>query len=280
MAFAEVMTGMGLTPPPEKLLLPALLVTILTVIVGAAYAISLLFSPSHATRDSVVIIGVSPSATVTTGPGKTTLLHVVRTGHTPPMGTVPSQIANEGCFPVSCQLRNNGSRHAMRDIRWVDFPGHARLRSKLSDFLSTARGIVFVVDSSPTTFSRTVREAADLLHDVLKHPCVSKYATPLLVLCSKADMPGAIAPADVKRRLEAELERMRRAKVAGLAGARNAVVLDTAGETSAFQSQDGLLGYENEDFRFEHLQNNIRFDSGSAKNAEISSVVTFVEEIF
>lgn len=279
-AAAQSMRSVGLTPPAENVLVLSVIVTSVGMLVGLVFTMSSFLSSSRSSRDSVLIIGASPPATVSAGPGKTTLLHVLRTGHPPPMGTVPSQIANDGSFVLCSSACSSGTRACARSIRWIDFPGHARLRPRLAHYMSAARGVIFVVDCSPLTFSRTIREAADLLHDVLKHPTLSRDATPVLVFCNKADVPGAIAPADVKRRMEAELERTRKAKVAGLGSARNAMVMDNAAESSAYLRQDVLLGYENEEFSFEHLPNDVQFVSGSAKNCDVSSIVTFVSDIF
>jgi signal recognition particle receptor subunit beta len=286
LSIASWMRTNGLSPPPESALISALLVTILTVIVGASFVATLTLFPSRNVRDAVLIVGPSPATTVAPAPGKTTLFHVLRTGHAPPFGTVPSQATNEGMFAPSASLfvadpESEEAEHPIvGPVQWMDFPGHARLRPLLSDHLVSARAIVFVLDSSPVSFARTLRESADLLHEILTHRVVAKRATPILLFCNKSDLPSPVQPSDVRSRLEAEIERARKAKAAALAGAQNAVVSGHDAERSRDDDDLPVLGFDNEDFKFDHVRNNVTIATGSAKQRDVSAVCSFVADQF
>jgi Signal recognition particle receptor beta subunit len=282
--LSNAMRSAGLVPPPERLLIPALVFTLFTLLIGASFLVTIALAPSRHARDTVLIVGASPSSTVAAAPGKTTLFHALRSGHAPPFGTVPSQIPNEAVFSASAAASFGSSDSVLAaqssPVKWVDFPGAARLRPQLSAFLTTARIVVVVVDSSVAVFTRTVRETSDLLHEVLTNATVAKHATPVLVFCNKADTLGAASPATVRTRLEAELERARKAKSGMLSGASNATVL--GGDMSvADAGQDTiLLGYENEMFNFDHVSNVVQFASGSAKLLDAACVSDFVAAHF
>jgi Signal recognition particle receptor beta subunit len=286
LSLANWMRSHGLTPPREPLLIPALLITILTLLLGAGFVATLFLAQPRSARDTVLIVGASPASTVSPAPGKTTLFHVLRAGHSPPFGTVPSQVANEAVFAPSAALRvadpasEEAERQLTAPVRWVDFPGHARLRPELADYLTTARAIIFVLDASPIAFSRTLRESGDLLYDVLTHRVVVKNATPLLLFCNKKDLPSVVPPADICARLEAEIERARKAKAAALSGAQNYVV--TGPDTRSLRDDDErpALGYDNEEFKFEHIPNKVVTAAGSAKLLDVSAVCNFVAEHF
>jgi signal recognition particle receptor subunit beta len=282
--LADLMRRAGLTPPPEPLLVPALLVTLITLLIGASFLSTFAFAPSRNARDTVLIVGASPSSTLAPAPGKTTLFHALRTGRAPPYGTVPSQVPNEAVFAAkaACATDSNGSpAELFAPVKWVDFPGHARLRPQLAAYLISARIVVIAVDSSSAVFARTVRESADLLHEVLTHATVAKHVAPVLVFCNKADTLGAASPATVRTRLEAELERVRKAKSVVLAGAQNAAIAGSGMSVSADSGGgQAFLGYENEVFNFDHVPNVVQFASGSAKMLDASCVASFVAEHF
>jgi signal recognition particle receptor subunit beta len=287
MSLADYMRAFGLTPPPESVLVPALLVTLVTVLIGSGYLATLILSPARSQRDTVLIVGVSPASALAPAPGKTTLFHVLHNGHLPPYGTVPSQDTNKGTFIPSDALytaradtEDAEHRRLSNPVKWVDFPGYARLRPLLPEQLAVARVLVFVVDASPSAFARTLRESSDLLYDILTHPVVARRATPILLFCNKKDMPSCVPASDVRSRLEAELERARKARAAALQGARNTVVSgQSVGPSDEDDDRPGL-GYDNEEFNFDHIANEVVIAAGSAKLLDVSAVCNFVAEHF
>jgi signal recognition particle receptor subunit beta len=263
-SLRDLLLRLNLPTPPEPLVIPAFLATLVAVVFGASLLLSLALSPARAARDAVLLLGASPPSTTAPAPGKTSLFHALRAGRAPAFGTVPTQAPSDAVFEVA------GIAGAER---WVDFPGHARLRPKLGRYLDAAKAVVFVVDATPAVFARTVREAADLLHDVLADAGVARARVPVLVFCNKGDVAGAVGVEDVRVRLEAEIERARKSKAAALRGAQNATVSggeDAEGRAVVF------LGYDDEVFEFGHVGCEVQFARGSAKLLDVVAVTDFV----
>lgn len=271
-ALRDLLRHYHLPTPPGPLLVPALLATLLALVLGAALLLNFVLVSPRSARDAVLLLGPSPPAGVAPAPGKTVLFHALRTGRAPPLGTVPTQTPSDAAFAVSSAV-SAGAEGGGVFARWVDFPGHARLRPALKDYLDAARGLVFVVDATPAVFAKTVRETAALLHDVLADAGVAKAATPVLVFCNKKDVSGAVAPADVRVRLEAEVERARKSKAATLAGAHNATI---EGADAGEADKTVFLGYDDEAFNFDHVANDVRFATGSGKTLDVRAVEEFV----
>eukprot|EP00171_Calliarthron_tuberculosum_P006533 IDg6533t1 len=266
---AGIMLRFGLTPPSEPLLARAVLaatITLFAAVVASAYTAATL---SRDKRDAVLIVGVCGEGDAAS-PGKTTLFKTLRSGVPPALSPVTSMEPNEATFaPVARGLdaARSPSARARTAVRWIDFPGHARIRAKLNSYLADARCVVFVVDAP--AFTAQARRDAALLHDVLVHPTVQQYATPVLVFCNKSDIPGAAAPDAVRLRLQAELERARISLRA--APAAVAAVDDT---------DVPMLGFENTPFVFDHAFGPVSFASGSALKKDVMAVVNFVRSSF
>lgn len=175
--------------------------------------------------------------------GKTTLFHALLHASPPPRGTLPSQTPSSAASVT-------------------DFPGHARLRPLLPPHLASARVVIFVVDA------RALAPAARFLHEVLSDAAFARSAVPLLVFCNKTDENG-LAAAKVRERLEAEVERVRKSAGAGLAA------LAGGGE----DEKKVFLGYEDEVFRFDHVDNAVAFGTGSALKGEVNDVVQFIGDM-
>lgn len=149
-------------------------------------------------RGNVVLI-VGPASS-----GKTCLFFQLkdRSIHN---GTVASMTENEGlCTVLTDKDKPCGQ------VRLVDIPGHPRLRHKLEQHLKDAIAIVFVLDASDITPSKT--EAAEELYDVLINPVVYKPKTPILIACNKTDLEAAYSVEFIKRTVEKQLDTLRKTK--------------------------------------------------------------------
>ncbi len=105
----------------------------------------------------------------------------------------PSLKENEGTFtPAEHQTR--------QPLHVVDLPGHPQLRFIVSQYLPIARSVLFFVDSS--NFSKTVRDTAEALYDVLVDP---KMAPRLAIVCNKQDLWGSWVQERIKEELEKEM---------------------------------------------------------------------------
>jgi signal recognition particle receptor subunit beta len=93
--------------------------------------------------------------------GKTTLLSQLVLGK--PVLTYTSMVLNT----IPWQVEGRPS------INLLDVPGHERIRgSVVEEFSSSARGILYVVDSN--TVAKQVRDVAQFLHTILSNKAVNK----------------------------------------------------------------------------------------------------------
>ncbi|CAG8776600.1 7303_t:CDS:2 [Acaulospora morrowiae] len=93
----------------------------------------------------------------------------------------------------------------------------------------------------------------------LDDPEVIRQRIHALIACNKSDMITALPPDRIKTMLENEINRLRLTR------------------TAALDHQDSsedveFLGYESEDFRFEHLENEIQFEKCSIEKGEILEI--------
>ncbi|KAJ3120830.1 hypothetical protein HK101_006866 [Irineochytrium annulatum] len=117
-----------------------------------------------------------------------------------------------------------------------------------------------MIDSSCFHPSQHVRPAAELLADILGSPAVVRHRTPVLIVCNKADGMLAVDKVRVKQVLEAEIDRIRATRAAGL------------------ESQNGVggqggnkweyIGLEGRPFTFEDVTVQVEFVETSVKNVK------------
>lgn len=259
--------ALRLNPIPPSNLTDALIITLAIILITTILtALATTLFNNRDTRNAVVLIGVSGERD-TPAVGKTALYKALRDGRQPKYGTVTSLQPNDATFaPVN---------HPAFQARWLDVPGHARLLPKLATFLSQARCIVMVIDAQ--TFAASARRDAHLLHTVLTNRCVMRHRTPVLLFVNKADV-ATLPVHTVRTRLEAELERARTAHGAAL---RSAVVSAHVKEDDQQQKQHIIkLGFDNEQFTFDHVPNAITFGSGSAHAGDVRDVIHFAMATF
>nr|CAG8455245.1 11102_t:CDS:2 [Entrophospora candida] len=150
-------------------------------------------------------------------------------------------------------------------IHFVDIPGHEKLRFKFTDFIPITHGIVFCIDSS--TFTRNIRSNAEYLYDIFSNKDVNKFKIRTLIICNKSDLITALPPERVKTLLENEITRT--------------AALDHQGSPSMEDVDEmEFLGYETEDFKFEHLENDVEFKKCSVENNEISEIKYWISDVY
>ncbi|CAG8442191.1 24164_t:CDS:2 [Gigaspora rosea] len=144
-------------------------------------------------------------------------------------------------------------------IHIVDVPGHEKLRFKFSDFIPITRGIIFVIDSS--TCAKNSRQIAEYLYDIFAHKNVKNI--PTLIACNMSDMITALPPERIRTILENEINHLRKTRTSGLDHQ------DSVDEVE-------YLGYESENFKFEHLENEVVFEKCSVKDGEINVIKEWI----
>lgn len=102
-----------------------------------------------------------------------------------------------------------------KTVTLTDVPGYDRLRNKFfDDFKSSARAIVFVLDS--LSFVTNNRNVADCLYTVLSDPVVVRKRIPLLIACNKQDEAKAKSAKVLQKQLEREVHAIRETRAAAL----------------------------------------------------------------
>lgn len=134
-------------------------------------------------------------------------------------------------------------------VELVDVPGDPRLRMSLlgdkPDLWQGVRGIVFVIDS--VNFMKDARVTTELMYELLTHRQVTRHAgrstLRMLVCCNKSDKVTAYSAEFIKKRLEKELNSIRKSR---------STLRDTddAGGPDAANGRDGL-GDASEAFTFD-----------------------------
>ncbi|KAJ3065542.1 hypothetical protein HK102_007873, partial [Quaeritorhiza haematococci] len=128
-------------------------------------------------------------------------------------------------------------------IHIVDVPGHEKLRFRYTHFMPISKAVIFVIDSA--TIQKQFRSAAEYLYEVLVNPHFGKKKIPLLVVCNKSDLVMAQSAEKIRVLLETELNRLRATRTASVEGQ------DSDNTVAEYE----YLGYDNEDFQFEHVPN-------------------------
>jgi len=150
---------------------------------------------------------------------------------------------------MTLQVENKAS------VELVDVPGHERVRGQvLESFSSTARAILFVVDSN--TVSKQIRDVAECLHSILSLQIIAKNSPPVLIICNKQDADLAKGSSAVQSLMEKEIEKVRMTRSSQLAG---------------IEGEEGSLvfiGKQGKAFEFKDLPSEIQFEESSAIDLE------------
>eukprot|EP00188_Purpureofilum_apyrenoidigerum_P000947 Plantae.Rhodophyta-Purpureofilum_apyrenoidigerum.ctg14803.p1 GENE.Plantae.Rhodophyta-Purpureofilum_apyrenoidigerum.ctg14803~~Plantae.Rhodophyta-Purpureofilum_apyrenoidigerum.ctg14803.p1 ORF type:complete len:261 (-),score=49.30 Plantae.Rhodophyta-Purpureofilum_apyrenoidigerum.ctg14803:573-1355(-) len=206
---------------------------------------------ADAKGDTLVIVGRS-AVGEEPAVGKTALFKQLKHGEQPPYGLVTSVQPNISTLVVEG-----------KDLKAIDVPG--MVPSMLRETLGQARAVVFVLDASRV--DQQARSDAEFLYDVLTNDFVVRRRVPVLVFCNKADLYSASTVQAIRKELERELQLIRGAAVS---------TVEAVGESSG---QKHFLGFEEEVFRFEHLDN-ISFGTGSASKGDVDEVKHFIARHF
>lgn len=191
------------------------------------------------------------------GAGKTALYHQLRFGRMVP--TVTSMEPVSASFVPKQDTGGGG-----REVHAVDMPGNGRLRSRLLQEAPSAAALVCVIDA--TQLPLHAREAAGQLYEVLAHEGVVRRQPPLLVCVNKSEAAGAATPANARKAIEQEIERVRHSRT---------TMADTSGGGKALR---GIADDSRGAFSFDHLNNDVSFVATSAANADVAAVVAFAQK--
>jgi len=120
-------------------------------------------------------------------------------------------------------------------VRFIDFPGHPRLRGLLGDYLKAAKKLVFVVDAAGDEAHFTA--AAETMFDVLTSSTVASAQPPLLLLGAQLDKTSARPMDKLKSDLQTAITAVKESRASMLA----------TGESDV----SGVLGRKGAPFKFD-----------------------------
>jgi len=150
-----------------------------------------------------------------------------------------------------------------------DLPGHEKLRMQFWDSNKVGvRGIIFLVDAAGG--SKCIRDAAEVLYDILTDPIVNSVKPFILIIANKQDLPTAKGTKVLRLHLEREITTLRLTKSASLQ--------TTGGKSSAPRT----LGKPDVDFDFDHLHPiKVEFCEGATNSdeSELKLVTNWLEKI-
>lgn len=141
-----------------------------------------------------------------------------------------------------------------KTVSLVDLPGFDRLRNKyFDDYKSTARAIVFVLDS--LSFVSNNRNVADFLYTVLSDPVIHNRRIPVLIACNKQDEAKAKSAKVLQKQLEKEVHAIRETRIAAL-------------ESIDRENDVRVIGNVSRDFQWSDLNSRIDFVDCSCQSGD------------
>ncbi|CAI4945053.1 ANM_HP_G0122760.mRNA.1.CDS.1 [Saccharomyces cerevisiae] len=205
-------------------------------------------------QPSIIIAGPQNS-------GKTSLLTLLTTDSVRP--TVVSQ------EPLSAADYDGAG------VTLVDFPGHVKLRYKLSDYLKTrakfVKGLIFMVDSTvdPKKLTTTAEFLVDIL-SITESSC--ENGIDILIACNKSESFTARPPSKIKDALESEIQKVIERRKKSL----NEVERKTNEEDYAENTLDVLQSTDG--FKFANLEASVVAFEGSINKRKISQWREWIDE--
>jgi len=192
------------------------------------------------------------------GAGKTAMFYRMRDQEE--VQSVSSLKAQRDTFKIQV---GEGSDEVLGPLEVVDYPGHARLRTKAAELLPQARCIVYVVDSED---KQRLKDVAEHLYELLTDPEVNELHTPILLACNKSDLSTARTEKFIVEEIEREMEQMRVSRTAALEGQ---------------DSAESYLGVDGEKFKLlEHAPCPVSTCRISSKKAILDPLYDFLRQQF
>ncbi|KAA8493032.1 Signal recognition particle receptor subunit beta [Porphyridium purpureum] len=227
-------------------------------------------------REPGVVVVCGPSARgAEESPGKTALIKTLKHGAMPPLGLVTTMKCSESRFtpkgwdPAAARSRRDA-------YTFVDVGGHASMALDLTRALCRARAVVVVLDARKASFMASLRDSGQCLYDVMTHPTVSRFQTPILIFCNKSDAKDALDERSIRELLRAEINRERKSRESEI-GTIHDVTAAEAQRVPDASTQNVYLGYEGEEFQFDHAFGPVLFSRGSVLATSLEPIQTFVQ---
>lgn len=145
-----------------------------------------------------------------------------------------------------------------KEVIIADLPGFDSIRQQFFEkYKDNSKGIVYVVDS--VTVQKNIRDAANVLYNILVDPIVMRNKPDILILCNKQDQTLAKGSNVIKSMLEKELNTLRNTQ------------LNQLKQLDSKENVTNKLGDINKDFSFSSLYCKVEFAESYAyhKNGSV-----------
>ncbi|XP_066248240.1 signal recognition particle receptor subunit beta [Euwallacea similis] len=140
-----------------------------------------------------------------------------------------------------------------KELTIVDLPGFHSIRQQCFEkYKDSSKGIVYVVDS--VTLAKNIRDAANILYNILTDPVIMKNKPGLLILCNKQDQTLAKGSNIIKSMLEKEMNTLRNTQ------------LSQVKQLDSKEKATNKLGDISKDFSFSSLYCKVEFAEACAYN--------------
>lgn len=191
--------------------------------------------------------------------------------------TVSSLEPHDILMDISHDALPNYSENALKKkIRVVDFPGHPRLRWKLSEYIKDVRIIVFLIDASSISPAKNAKETAEYLYDIFVSCIKAKRKPRMLIACNKVDV-GSDSSDNIAQQKNIDVETIKQTLSTHLD-----VLKTTRHSLSSEGETDGiLLGVESLPFSFENDSGlDVEFATISIKSKLLEPLSTFMSKSY
>lgn len=140
-----------------------------------------------------------------------------------------------------------------KEVTVVDLPGFHSIRQQFFEkYKDNSKGIIYVVDS--VTLAKNVKDAANVLYNILVDPVIIKNKPDILIMCNKQDQTLAKGSSVIKSMLEKELNTVRNTQ------------LNQLKQLGSKENVTRKLGDPSKDFSFASLYCNVEFAESYAFN--------------
>ncbi|KAH3676431.1 hypothetical protein WICMUC_002062 [Wickerhamomyces mucosus] len=253
----------------------ALFITAIAIIFA-----SLLFFIIHHQTNKITIPGLAkqsnkqPTFIITglSGSGKTTYFNslIIENGYK--ISTVTSQEPNLK-LNFKAPISGNDSSVPQSNFKLIEFPGHPKLHNLTLDEIrasSNIAGVIFLIDSSSD--SKKLIESTKFLYEILLRSERRPNGINILVACNKSDLFSSRQAKTIRQTLETELDNYRKLNVSNISKANE----------DSFNTEDDEgkeLGTSlNDTFKFEKLEGNVDFISGSVLKNKTQDWANWIDE--
>jgi small GTP-binding protein len=194
--------------------------------------------------------------------GKTALFHTLSCGEIQPTET--SMQEKTDTFKIHPKILGT-RKDKLCDINFefIDYPGHPSKELHLGRFFNQVQGLILVVDASSND---SIMQASKTFYSLLEKKGFLHKKIPVMICANKIDMIDSLSLNAIRGKMLDEINKMRDSR--------------STTETTSEKVEDiTSAGKSGEKFTWENLGMTVSFGQISAKQANVTDVLDFLEGI-